>query len=190
MTKQTLKAVLQLRKNLETLQKSVEENIIKLTQYNATYNCSALPAHMQSSELPCQLPSHHRHRACMPRHRTPCPGTSFPSHTPYKASKYLCCKLHRNREWSPHFNSVNQPYHMRSPLELLLPTTQLSMAQNVESALSIHVVQPYHMPDPGPQLPITQAPTTLNTESSLATHFALPLALVNCKYCELLSFEY
>ena len=174
MTKQTLKAVLQLRKNLETLQKSVEENIIKLTQYNATYNCSALPAHMQSSELPCQLPSHRRHRARMPCHCTPCPGTSFLSHTPYKASKYLCCKLHRNREWSPHFNSVNQPYHMRSPLELLLPTTQLSMAQNVESALSIHVVQPYHMPDPGPQLPITQAPTTVNTESSLATHTFCP----------------
>jgi len=117
--------------------------------------------------------------------RTPCPGTSFPSYTPYKTSKYLCCKLHRNGVWSPHFNSVNQPYHIRSLLELLLPTTQLSMVQNVESPLLIHVVQPYLMPYPGPQLPITQAPTTLNTEASLVPHFALPLVLVNYKYDEL-----
>ena len=45
---------------------------------------------------------------------------------------------------------------MQSPLVPLLPTTQPFMAQNVESPLLIHITQPYHMQDLGPQLPVTQ----------------------------------
>ena len=105
----------------------------------------------------------------------------FPSHTPYKTMKHLCCRLHRCRVWGHHFNVIslshttwkvckylfspppNHPwsrirsYHCR----ILLPVRSTSPSHTACRTLDL-------------ELPVTQPPTTQNMESSLVLTMLFP----------------
>ena len=89
--------------------------------------------------------------------------------------------------WSHHYRSASLNHTTCKTLTSAGCCTAPYHMQNPGPQLPI--AQPYHIQDPGPQLPVTQPPTTQNTETSLAPNFALPLAPVNCKSNELSSSE-